>query len=130
QFEPIGNAELVEDIPEVMFFHQRANGKTSPPEYLRQARRFQSARTGIIRNQSRPGFERLIRDRTLVVWTKSQHRFMLTRVKMQFDLNLAMQFRCVGDDLWLAGYTERVAADEVLFRSAVRIEPASRIEMV
>jgi hypothetical protein len=52
------------------------------------------------------------------------------RVKMQFDMNLAMEFRRQGSDLWLAGYTERIGASNVLFRAVDWIEPQSRIEMI
>src|SRR5215470_17685447 len=52
------------------------------------------------------------------------------RVKMQFDMNLPMEFRRQGSDLWLAGYTQRIGASNVLLRAAEWIEPQSRIEMI
>jgi hypothetical protein len=68
--------------------------------------------------------------RTLVVWTKRRDAFILTRVKPQFDLNLALSFRRSGEDVWLSGYTERIGATSILFHSMERIEPAMEIEMV
>jgi len=49
---------------------------------------------------------------------------------MQFALNLPVEFRPVGSDLWLSGYTENMGASGVLFRAAEWIEPERRIEMV
>jgi len=55
---------------------------------------------------------------------------MLPRVKLQFTLNLPLEFRRVGADLWQSGYTEQMGSSGVLFRAAEPIEPHSHIEMV
>jgi hypothetical protein len=49
---------------------------------------------------------------------------------MQFDLNLDLSFRRVGEDVWSSGYTERIGSARVLFRSMERIEPEMEIELV
>jgi hypothetical protein len=50
-------------------------------------------------------------------------------VKRQFDINLALSFRRVGEDVWLSGYTERIGSARVLFRTSELIEPDMEIEM-
>ena len=51
-------------------------------------------------------------------------------MQRQFALNLPVEFRRVGADVWFSGYTEQMGASGVSFRSAEFLEPQSRIEMV
>jgi hypothetical protein len=51
-------------------------------------------------------------------------------VKLQFALNLPLEFRRMGADSWLSGYTEKMGSSGVVFRAAQMIEPKTRIEMV
>jgi hypothetical protein len=55
---------------------------------------------------------------------------MLTRVKVQFDMNWALEYRRVNTDVWISGHTEQMSSTSVLFRAAECVEPESRIEMV
>ncbi len=55
---------------------------------------------------------------------------MLPRVKLQFALNLPLEFRRVGAELWQSGYTEKMGSSGVLFRAVELVEPQSQIEMV
>ena len=48
----------------------------------------------------------------------------------EFDLSLPIEFRRVGGDIWLSGYTEKMGSAGVLFRAREWIEPQSPIEMV
>ena len=63
-------------------------------------------------------------------WTPSLARGILTPVNMQFALNLPIEFRRLGADFWLSGYTENMGSGGVLFRAAEWVEPQRRIEMV
>jgi len=51
-------------------------------------------------------------------------------VKLQFALNLQLEFRRMGAGMWLSGYTEQVGSYGVQIRAAEWIEPQTRIEMV
>jgi hypothetical protein len=51
-------------------------------------------------------------------------------VKPQFALKLPFEFRRVGDEMWLSGYTEEIGANAVQFRAVECVEPQCRIEMI
>jgi hypothetical protein len=48
----------------------------------------------------------------------------------RFAVKLAVEFRQIGSDHWVTGYTENMSAGGVLFRTGEHIDPNSRIEMV
>ena len=48
----------------------------------------------------------------------------------RFTLNLPIEFRRVGTELWFSGYTENMGSCGVLFRAGDWPEPQSQIEMV
>ena len=49
---------------------------------------------------------------------------------LRFALKLPVEFRRVGSDRWLMGYTEDMSSCGVLFRAGEWVEPKRRIEMV
>jgi hypothetical protein len=51
-------------------------------------------------------------------------------VELQFALKLPVEFRRVGSERWLMGYTEDMGSARVLFRAGEWVQPNSRIEMV
>jgi len=55
---------------------------------------------------------------------------MLTRVKMQFEMNWPLKYRHVNSDVWFPGHTEQMSSTNVLFRAPECVEQNSRIEMV
>jgi hypothetical protein len=55
---------------------------------------------------------------------------MLTRVKMQFAMNLALKYRLLDNDVWLPGLTVEMGSSAVLFQTADCPAPESPIEMV
>jgi hypothetical protein len=51
-------------------------------------------------------------------------------VELRFALKLPVEFRRIGSDRWLMGYTEDMSSASVLFRAGEWVQPSSRIEMV
>lgn len=51
-------------------------------------------------------------------------------MELRFALKLPVEFRRIGSDRWLMGYTEDMSSAHVLFRAGEWIQPSSRIEMV
>ena len=51
-------------------------------------------------------------------------------MELRFALKMPVEFRRIGSDRWLMGYTEDMGSARVLFRAGEWVEPKSRIEMV
>src|SRR5262245_15555600 len=70
------------------------------------------------------------RHRTFGRFYSGRSGSIITAVELRFALKLPVEFRRIGSDRSLVGYTEDMGSARVLLRAGEWVQPTTRIEMV